>query len=646
MSDEYERLRGKRCVALVRCSTLKQANTSIPDQIRAIEAFADKHGLIVIDTIILEGVSGSRPGNRQDIPQIIQRKQERNDFEVLLVHDTTRLTRGGMKHGSKIEWELEAEGIEIVYVMEQMPSGLAGDVLRSMKFYTANEQARGIAMNVARGQMSAIEKGQAPHSKRQIYGIDVMYVGHDGKPRYVIRTLPDGTQLKLDPSTGAITQRFGANPKTGKPARYKKLEDESAAYVPGEPQRVEAVRQMYRSFLIDRRGFARITQDLNRAKILSPTGKPWHKKSVKNILSNTIYTGIGVANRQTNAVYFVRSPGAPVPSDVTREELAKRKRPKMRLRGEDAWRDVPQSALADFLPPDVREKAIAYQQKYWSDRAAGKFQPGCKSNPNATDILNGLLISAPGGLRMFARKSGPEKYRRGYYRVSRAASHPGSLPSVFQKGVPSAPLNQLSLLILQLMLNRMPDLKPRLRRLIKAEFASTSHGDADISVLTARKAKLQQQREFVMENVDVVGKDEARQRLARLNGEVGQIETEIAQLRDREPWNHDRVERTVEALVALLSEMPRRLRDMPIPAVRRVFEVLLMKAEVELESRTATFELALPRWAVEQPKLLEEALFLGVTSGRKSNPKEQTISLMKFRVFWLGDMYFGYGVAA
>src|SRR5687768_16117877 len=120
MSDEYERLSGKRCIALVRCSTLKQANTSIPDQISAIQAFAEEYGLIIIDIIILEGVSGSRPGNREDIPQIITRKREINDFEVLLIHDTTRLTRGGMKHGSKIEWELEAEGIEIVYVMEQL----------------------------------------------------------------------------------------------------------------------------------------------------------------------------------------------------------------------------------------------------------------------------------------------------------------------------------------------------------------------------------------------------------------------------------------------------------------------------------------------------------------------------------------------
>lgn len=302
--------------------------------------------------------------------------------------------------------------------------------------------------------------------------------------------------------------------------------------------------------------------------------------------------------------------------------------------------------LAEYLPPTLRDPAIAYQQKYWADRAAGKTQPASKRNPNSPHLLNGLLISVPGGLRMYGRHSGSRKYRRGYYRVSRAASHPGSLPPVFQKGVPSSPIDQLSLFVLQRMLVGIPNLKSRLRRLIETEFASASRADDDANALLARKAKLQQQRDFVMENVDVVGKEEARQRLARLNSDIGQLEHEMSKLRAAQPWNQQRVERTAEALMAHLNNLTLRLREMPIPALRRVLEVLLKNAEVDLDTRAVTFELALPRWAVEQPKLLEAALFLEGTSGRKCNPKEQTISLMKFRVFWLGDMYFGYGVAA
>ena len=61
-----------------------------------------------------------------------------------------------------------------------------------------------------------------------------------GKPRYVIRALADGTQLKLHAATGEIIERFGINPQTGKPAHYKKLADEAVQLVPGDPKLVEA----------------------------------------------------------------------------------------------------------------------------------------------------------------------------------------------------------------------------------------------------------------------------------------------------------------------------------------------------------------------------------------------------------------------
>src|SRR6478672_808268 len=160
MSNEsYIRLKGKRCIGLVRCSTIGQADTSIPDQIAALRKFAAEHGLIIVDIVILPGVSGSIPGNRDDLEQLVNRKRERDDFEFLLVFDMTRLTRGGARHGNKIEYDFLAEGVEIVYVMEQLPQGAAGELVRSAHFFSANEQARAIAKNSARGSMSALEQG-------------------------------------------------------------------------------------------------------------------------------------------------------------------------------------------------------------------------------------------------------------------------------------------------------------------------------------------------------------------------------------------------------------------------------------------------------------------------------------------------------
>src|SRR5215470_1674887 len=103
----YENLRGKRYINLVRCSTDKQTDTSIPSQLKLLNAFAQQHGMIHAADVVLEGVTGSIPGARDDIQKLIERKQRKDDFEILLVQDASRLTRGGAEHGMKIQYDLK-----------------------------------------------------------------------------------------------------------------------------------------------------------------------------------------------------------------------------------------------------------------------------------------------------------------------------------------------------------------------------------------------------------------------------------------------------------------------------------------------------------------------------------------------------------
>ncbi len=235
-SDPYERLRGKRYIASARCSTIGQADTSIPDQIHAIETFAGRYGMVKVDQVLLEGISGSMPGKREDLQTLLDRKQRRNDFEAVLVQDTTRLTRGGTGHGMHIEHEFTAAGIEIVFVMEQALEGPAGDMMKTFQYFSGKEQARSIGKNAARGAMSAMEQGRMSHTHRPPITIDRMYVGPDGVARHIIRNMADGSQVRLDPKTGAAIERFGIHPRTGRPAHYLKQPDETIRLVPGDPR--------------------------------------------------------------------------------------------------------------------------------------------------------------------------------------------------------------------------------------------------------------------------------------------------------------------------------------------------------------------------------------------------------------------------
>ena len=60
---------------------------------------------------MIPAVTGSVPGNRNDIDKLVARKKTLNDFKVLVVQDTSRFTRAGEGHGQKLLFELRAEGI-------------------------------------------------------------------------------------------------------------------------------------------------------------------------------------------------------------------------------------------------------------------------------------------------------------------------------------------------------------------------------------------------------------------------------------------------------------------------------------------------------------------------------------------------------
>jgi hypothetical protein len=210
----HEELMGKRYIGLVRCSTDGQKDTSIPDQLALLRGFADKHGMIHVDDVLRGGVSGSKPGNRTDLDELVARKRDRNDYDILLVQDTTRLTRGGVEHGAKIEFEFTKVGVRIVFVADQLPDGDFGGVVRSFLYFSGKQTAKSTSLFSTRGCMSSLEQGRSAHCRRPPYGTDKAYVAPDGSWLHVIRTMPNGTQLKLDAKTGAVIGTFGKNEAT------------------------------------------------------------------------------------------------------------------------------------------------------------------------------------------------------------------------------------------------------------------------------------------------------------------------------------------------------------------------------------------------------------------------------------------------
>jgi DNA invertase Pin-like site-specific DNA recombinase len=114
---QNERLKNKRYLAYVRCSTKDAVGESaLEKQIASVDAFAKAHEMVLVDKVTLEGVNGLAPPKDNGLATLLKRARQRADYEVLLVQDYSRLTRGGARAFVQLLHAFWGEGVEIVAV--------------------------------------------------------------------------------------------------------------------------------------------------------------------------------------------------------------------------------------------------------------------------------------------------------------------------------------------------------------------------------------------------------------------------------------------------------------------------------------------------------------------------------------------------
>lgn len=86
MNEGYNyNYKGKRYVALVRASSDKDGTTSTEAQLAMQHAEGTRLQMVCVGEVILDGVTGSMPGKRDDLEQLLRRKKEKDDFDVLVI---------------------------------------------------------------------------------------------------------------------------------------------------------------------------------------------------------------------------------------------------------------------------------------------------------------------------------------------------------------------------------------------------------------------------------------------------------------------------------------------------------------------------------------------------------------------------------
>src|SRR4051812_33979742 len=164
------KLLNKRAVLLKRCSTDSQIATSIKNQNDSVEKTIADNKITIVKPIELEGVSGSIPGARTDIDEIIALKHGGVHFDLLIVPTIDRFTRAGQGHGGRMFWDLEDAGIVTYFVAENLFSD--DRMHRYIISFMLDAAQQSVVSNSRAsliGNTNSFVDGRSPHCRVPVY---------------------------------------------------------------------------------------------------------------------------------------------------------------------------------------------------------------------------------------------------------------------------------------------------------------------------------------------------------------------------------------------------------------------------------------------------------------------------------------------
>lgn len=658
MNTPYETndLAGQRYLNWVRCSTVGQAGTSIPDQLQPMNAFGGRCKMTHVGDIVLAGVSGLSPKILAKVKELVHRKQTLNDFDVILVYDLTRLTRSGVAQGARIFAELADVGVKIICIKDEVPEGEIGEVYKSFLHYAANQQSRAIALSTTRGSMSSLKDGRRAHAPTANYGLDKRVIGLDGKPRFRLRVMEDGSQQKLSLNGKEVLEIFAPNPRKGAANHYRLQKNETFDFVPGDPRRVEVVNQIYRRHHLDGWGCHSIAREINDMGVPAPRGGRWHAETAQNILRNPIYLGVGIANQETTGRYYMRSKDGATLTHRSPAELAQYNQLPRKIRPQSDWEQIEQPELREFLDPRVRQPAATEQADYFKRRAerSKKISKPAKRRDrhlNSPFILKQRLRESTTGRPMVGHTTKRGDKRWLSYKTSGAFRKPCKNPDVPTKMIRAHDVNQLVVGMLGKVVRAAPDLKAILRRQIMAQQAGLDDRQDRLAELNQQHEQIQRKLGWLVENICSLGEEAAGKKLAELQPQRERIETQIKALSDEPVLSEAEVETLVDRLIEQLGKTNGLVKQVGMPAVERLLDVLLVRAVADVETKIVDFEFRLPEWALTAPEALCLESGPDYETWREAGARQEVVEtgllLMKFKAFPLADgRWLVYGRAA
>ncbi len=231
-----------RAAAYARFSSDNQREESIDAQLRAINDYASRNGITVVEEYI-DRAKTATTDNRPEFLRMINDSKQKN-FNVVLVHKLDRFARN-KKDSIMYKFELKRQGVTVVsvteYLDDESPESI---ILESMLEAMAEYYSKNLSREVKKGMNETALKGQ--------------HTG--GKPPLGYQVDKTTKMLVIDPFEAGI------------------------------------VRVIFQRVL-DGDGYKQIARYLNENGFCSKNNKPFSANSIHNILINEKYIGNYIFNR-------------------------------------------------------------------------------------------------------------------------------------------------------------------------------------------------------------------------------------------------------------------------------------------------------------------------------------------------------------
>lgn len=335
----------KRAVGYIRRSTDKQ-DQSLEDQKRAIEKFAKENNFVLIRFYEDDGISGVFTYNRSSFKEMIELATNgHKDFDTILVWDIKRFSRGDNDEAGHYRYLLRQNGIEVVYISENLRGDDSDDLVLGTKQWLAREESKDKSRDVIRGQLSRIFKG----------------LSSSGHPYGYYRQI-------IDKNNNVIQVCKRCEKSRAANEDYTKL-------IPGDPEEVKVVRMIFDCYVNKGMGYRLIARMLNQEGLPSPRRKKWNLSAIEFILSNQIYIGNLVYNKTSKSKFHCI-----VKTDRGFEAKYKGKitKPKIeRIRDKEQW-----IIIKNAVEPIISQELFYKAQKVKHQRLSNKCFSGKATTSN------------------------------------------------------------------------------------------------------------------------------------------------------------------------------------------------------------------------------------------------------------------------